>query len=1503
MAEKRFEITLDTSRFVQQLDAANRAFDAFADKVNKARTQIPPTRGGTRENGLPEQVKEASKEGDKLNQIFTRTGSILAGVFASQQISAFVQQVASVRGQFQQLEISFTTMLGSAHEADKLMSQLTQTAAKTPFDLQGVASSAKSLLAYGFAADQVNETIVRLGDVASGLSQPLGDIVYLYGTLRASGRVTNVDIKQFANRGIPIYEELARVLGVTQDKINGMVSAGKVGFPHIEQAFKNLTSEGGKFANLMQEQSKSITGQISNLGDAFDMMLNDIGKSGQGLISESISVVASLVENYDKVGRVLVGLIATYGVYKAALITNIALTKTETLTRLLAIKATKAHAVAQALLNKTMLSNPYVLVAVGLTALVATMWALHDRTTAEEKAQRSFNEAQEEAKRKADEHRKSVEELISVATNDALATFERESALAKLRNFYPQIFAQYDVEKLKLADILKIKQQIAVEDGKRKEEEFNKSREEANKNAKSAREKADYYKGLATNGLDITGVYANQYAKYDDEARQAEEIARKYNQQAIKEADTIALSRDSLAKKSEAQLKAQIDAIERLKLKMKKENKDTGSLKNGLVGGDYTIKELEGIQFQIKAHLEERNKTYKDYATRKKEALNEARKAEEAYNAFIKKSSQELKEWRTKNGGKDPAVHEAELKRAWEDAKKLSDEFGAKPTNRKTNLLQKKKELERLRQEQEDYDKVIGKTQRETDLEIRAQSIELKEEGFAKEQALLDLQHDRALEAVKARGEEMIRQYQEQKRREWEATHDANNEVYIRPTLTTNDLPSQQREQLNTLEDIANKQHERGSNDLLKKLLEQYKGYEEQRADIHKKYDEERKAIEGVSTLTQEQKQIYIIELERKRAEVVKSLDDEVFEHTKKNNALMIDLFSRRGERTVSEMKRTIKATEQALDYIRNTKPSDIQGQTFSGYAFSADMLRTLGTSPEKIKAVTEALRTMKDEVADTSPIQRFSLDMQEAIDGIKAGLETGNTKSVGLGIEKAGNAVQGITPQIRSFGHVMGEVFGQEMAEQIGDLADGIESLGGIASGVGKIMMGDIIGGAFSIISSIGSLVTKSQRIAEENRKKELKAIEEVTKAQNAYNQALIRRNFLYEEGNTIFGSNTFGKMINDLKVADKAMTELFKTMRGDARSRGEVSKNLISELLVPFAGLATTALKGQEKRWVASSQRKLQFSGLGAIQIKDGTHKGSGFLGTGLWARTHDTYKSLLDVYPELIGKTGEFNLELAKVIASTRDFKDGNKGALEDMIKNAEQHKEAMESVRQSLSNTFGGLGQQIGDELVEAFKRGEDAGKAFATSVGKVFENFVKQIAYNAAFAKPLQEASEKVFHLQKDRADGILSDEALVTKTGDVMALLLSQLKANKELYKKMLKEGQSIANERGFEALQSVSDSRSSSVKGITQASQDSIDTMVGQGNTKIIQGDKMIALQERMAMAIEGMQLHRLSDINQRCYQELTAIRELTERVEGNTASIKAIGQDIQRNGLKLSR
>ena len=271
--------------------------------------------------------ESANAELQSMDGFMAKAAQTAAGLFAVDKIKDFVSQLALVRGEYQQLEVAFETMLGSKSKADALMGQLIDTAAKTPFEMSEVAEASKMLLAYGMEGNKVNETLIRLGDIAAGLSMPLKDLAFLYGTTMVQGRLYTQDLNQFLGRGIPLADELAKQFGKNKSEVKKLVEEGKIGFPEVQKAIEALTGEGSKFGGLMDKQSKTIKGQLSNIEDAWEQMMNEIGRSQEGNISGALDITGKLIENWRTVGKVVLTAAAAIGAYKAAVVTLAAIRK------------------------------------------------------------------------------------------------------------------------------------------------------------------------------------------------------------------------------------------------------------------------------------------------------------------------------------------------------------------------------------------------------------------------------------------------------------------------------------------------------------------------------------------------------------------------------------------------------------------------------------------------------------------------------------------------------------------------------------------------------------------------------------------------------------------------------------------------------------------------------------------------------------------------------------------------------------------------------------------------------------------------------------------------------------------------------------------------------------------------------------------------------------------------------------------------------------------------
>lgn len=283
------------------------------------------------QNAVHQTAERVEKDGKSIDDVISNIQNSMNIAIGGWSIGKFVNQMMQVRGQFQQTEMAFKTMLQSEEKADALMKQLIRTAAVTPFGVEDVTEGAKQLLAFNVAAEDVNKTLIGLGDVAAGMGMNLKDLVMLYGTTIAKGKMDTMDLYQFLNRGIPIADEIAKVMGLDVTnaikEVQKQIKAGKVTSDIFIQAMQSMTAEGSKFGGLMEAQSKTITGQISNIKDSIEQMFNDLGKSQEGVINTGLGVVSTLVENWETVGKVLMTVVAAYGAYKAAVITMIAIEK------------------------------------------------------------------------------------------------------------------------------------------------------------------------------------------------------------------------------------------------------------------------------------------------------------------------------------------------------------------------------------------------------------------------------------------------------------------------------------------------------------------------------------------------------------------------------------------------------------------------------------------------------------------------------------------------------------------------------------------------------------------------------------------------------------------------------------------------------------------------------------------------------------------------------------------------------------------------------------------------------------------------------------------------------------------------------------------------------------------------------------------------------------------------------------------------------------------------
>lgn len=744
-------------------------FDITGDNSNFLR-KLEETR-----NGIRATSRQIEESGASVEQMFGRMAKGAAALGLGFSATQLVNDIVRVRGEFQQLEIAFETMLKSKDKASALMGQLTETAAKTPFDLQSVAQGAKQLLAYGTASEEVNDTLVRLGNIASGLSIPLGDLVYLYGTTQTQGRLFTQDVRQFMGRGIPLVKELAKEMGKTEQQINEMVTDGKIGFPQVEKVIRNMTDSNGQFYNLMEKQSASLTGQISNLGDAWDGMLNKIGTQTQGIASAGISAATSLIENYEEVGVVLASLALSYGTYKAAIIVVNTLEKANIMIMRQAIIEKKLAAAANITLSNSMaiaaargkmfalvqknivssfkgigktLANPYVLLGAAVGAATYGLYKFYTRETEVEQMQRRYNETKESAIKREEEHRTKIDELINSIEDETIAEINRVGAMETLKILYPSIIEKYIDEEGYLRNIIALKKELAEFDATKKVEQ---NKTELQSYDERIKNQEEYIDRMRTNDQ---SAFDDEVAKLNELKRQREvartNVSADYISQSIKAANSM----------SNEEITNTINAYQ----KALSENKNGEWFDSGQ---EFKVEDINRYISALKNLQTARanaihNKEY--WESQKKEA-------ETALDAIDSKQRKLL------NAGQFDKVDSkvvANFKKQQKLLKQAESELKAYPTSSDSNKQDSADD--KLRKEQEEYATLMNKQaleQKRSAEDLQTQTdqarINAMREGNARTIAQMKFNHQKEMRQLERQQEDVLRKKLENTKSAFEA--------------------------------------------------------------------------------------------------------------------------------------------------------------------------------------------------------------------------------------------------------------------------------------------------------------------------------------------------------------------------------------------------------------------------------------------------------------------------------------------------------------------------------------------------------------------------------------------------------------------------------------------------------------------------------------------------------------------------------------------------------------
>jgi tape measure domain-containing protein len=522
-----FSIGIDDSQLQSDAEKVVQQFDNIGRRATQAGQKIDSAFNGVSTEALQQETKAAE---DKIHDLGNATKSetekmdaslkkIAAGIgayFSIQQLTQFESKVISIRSEMESLQTSFKTLAGE-QIGGELFEQIKEYELRTPMIMQDLASGAQTMLAFNIPAQDVMLHLKAIGDISMGDSEKFKSLTLAFSQMSATGKLMGQDLLQMINAGFNPLQVISEQTGKSIGQLKEEMEKGAISTKMVQDAFHAAASEGGQFNGMLEAQSKTLKGAISNLEGAWQYMLNDIGEAQEGLIVGSIDMAQKIIANYQQVGQIIMGLITTYGIYKAAVVTAIAAEKLHIETLTIAKVRIAVVEKVQAALNATMLANPYVAAATALGVLVGVLVACHDSTTAEEKAQADLNATMETARQKQQEYNEETDRAIERAQQDEDATHGRRKAMNLLIQRYPAIIKKYIDEEGHLRDILKLKREIAAQDGLNRVRSL---RTEKNDSDRATR--AFKLQQQARNKAISAGMGASQYRQFLTGSQQAE---------------------------------------------------------------------------------------------------------------------------------------------------------------------------------------------------------------------------------------------------------------------------------------------------------------------------------------------------------------------------------------------------------------------------------------------------------------------------------------------------------------------------------------------------------------------------------------------------------------------------------------------------------------------------------------------------------------------------------------------------------------------------------------------------------------------------------------------------------------------------------------------------------------------------------------------------------------------------------------------------------------------
>ena len=875
----------------------------------------------------------------QVEQAMSNMGKKLLGGYS---IKEFLSSMIRVRGEFQSMQTAIETMVGK-DMAGQLIPQIKELAKISPLTMSDMVGAEKMMLGFNIQAEDTIKYLKAISDISMGESSKFNSLTLAFSQMSAAGKLMGQDLNQMINAGFNPLQIISEKTGKSIATLKDEMSKGAVSAEMVQQAFIDATSAGGKFYNMSENASKTINGQLSMMQDALDSVFNELGTKSESVIMDGIQMTTSLIQNYETVGRILAGLVVTYGTYRTAVMLVTAAESKHTLVEIGLTNARLLARKAQLALNAAMLTNPYVLLATAVVGLGVAMLAFRDSATETEKAQRRFNEQQEEAKKQEEEHKQKIDSLVQSSRDIALSDLQRGRSLAELRKEYPKIFAQYDIETIKLADILKLKQQIAEEDAKR-------AGEKQTKELSNIESEIKYYENLLKTLSGQQGV--DGYVKKLKELRAMRDVMLQEKGKGIseqfisnlKDVNTNEFDRYISELEKRIRGKGENGTVKlRLPIDIK------GTLSDEAI---YNVKDIKTLIDTAKSVKQTRIDSEKNKTTYKQDY----EKAKKDWDDAKKKLS-EIEKDKSKFTSKQ---YEEAKKRA-ETTEKAYKNLGGITGS---SLTKQENQTEKLRKQTDKYNVLLEKQALEQkrnaeDLQMRVDEARIKamDEGSAKTIAEMELNFEKEMQAIDRQKEDALRKKVEDARAAWEANPKNKGKSF---DATDIKLSGDEQNYYDELYKIAIINNEKAYKD----LAEQYLSYTDERLAIEKKFNDD----------------IAVLQEARKKAEAkgdaseIAKIDRSVEKRTEVKNE---DIFKLDAEQFKKNMN-----WEQVFGNLDKVSTDTLKKLKVNLKDFISSQK---DLSPENLKELVDAIERIDDKVSERNPFEAISVSFKSLKDATDA--------------------------------------------------------------------------------------------------------------------------------------------------------------------------------------------------------------------------------------------------------------------------------------------------------------------------------------------------------------------------------------------------------------------------------------------------------------------------------------------------------------------------------------